>query len=63
MIQKDLQLNSFESGLILSIFFISYALMQPIGGWLTDKYGSQKILILSILEMWIKRIERYGDRI
>ncbi|MDM5210723.1 MFS transporter [Peribacillus sp. NJ4] len=48
-IQKDLQLNSFESGLILSVFFISYALMHPLGGWLTDKYGSRKILILSIL--------------
>ncbi|KXY29396.1 hypothetical protein AT269_01610 [Bacillus cereus] len=48
-IQKDLQLNSFESGLIISIFFFSYALMHPLGGWLTDKYGSRKILVLSIL--------------
>ncbi|MBE5101592.1 MFS transporter [Priestia aryabhattai] len=48
-IQKDLQLNSFESGLILSIFFFSYALMHPLGGWLTDKYGSRKILVLSIV--------------
>jgi MFS family permease len=48
-IQKDLQLNSFESGLVLSIFFFSYALMHPIGGWLTDKYGSRKVLVLSVL--------------
>jgi MFS family permease len=48
-IQKDMQLNSFESGLVLSIFFFSYALMHPIGGWLTDKYGSRKVLVLSIL--------------
>ncbi|MGA5687589.1 MFS transporter [Cytobacillus pseudoceanisediminis] len=48
-IQKDLQLNSFESGLILSIFFFSYALMHPIGGWLTDKYGARKVLVFSVL--------------
>ncbi|WP_078412389.1 MFS transporter [Priestia abyssalis] len=48
-IQKDLQLNSFESGLVLSIFFFSYALMHPLGGWLTDKYGSRKVLVFSIL--------------
>lgn len=48
-IQKALQLNSFESGLVLSIFFFSYALMHPLGGWLTDKYGSRKVLVFSIL--------------
>ncbi|MGE7184614.1 MFS transporter [Peribacillus sp. NPDC006672] len=48
-IQKALHLNSFETGLVLSIFFFSYALMHPIGGWLTDKYGARKVLVLSIL--------------
>ncbi|MGE8018900.1 MFS transporter [Peribacillus frigoritolerans] len=48
-IQKALHLNSFESGLVLSIFFFSYALMHPIGGWLTDKYGSRKVLVFSVL--------------
>ncbi|MFE4894755.1 MFS transporter [Peribacillus butanolivorans] len=48
-IQKELQLNSFESGLVLSIFFFSYAFMHLLGGWLTDKYGSRKVLVLSIL--------------
>ncbi|KOS64136.1 MFS transporter [Lysinibacillus agricola] len=48
-IQKALDLNSFESGLVLSIFFFSYALMHPIGGWLTDKYGARNVLVFSIL--------------
>jgi MFS family permease len=48
-IQKGLHLNTFESGLVLSVFFFSYALMHPLGGWLTDKYGSRKVLVLSIL--------------
>ncbi|MGE7765899.1 MFS transporter [Peribacillus sp. NPDC096540] len=48
-IQKELQLNSFESGLVLSIFFFSFAFMHLLGGWLTDKYGSRKVLVLSIL--------------
>ncbi|MGE7689708.1 MFS transporter [Lysinibacillus sp. NPDC097214] len=48
-IQKALDLNSFESGLVLSIFFFSYALMHPIGGWFTDKYGARKVLVFSIL--------------
>ncbi|MFE3577564.1 MFS transporter [Lysinibacillus sp. NPDC059133] len=48
-IQKALDLNSFESGLVLSIFFFSYALMHPVGGWLTDKYGARKVLVFSIL--------------
>ncbi|PEJ27374.1 MFS transporter [Peribacillus butanolivorans] len=48
-IQKELQLNSLESGFVLSIFFFSYAFMHLLGGWLTDKYGSRKVLVLSIL--------------
>ncbi|MFC9598938.1 MFS transporter [Peribacillus butanolivorans] len=48
-IQKELKLNSLESGFVLSIFFFSYAFMHLLGGWLTDKYGSRKVLVLSIL--------------
>ncbi|MFE4428972.1 MFS transporter [Peribacillus butanolivorans] len=47
-IQKELKLNSLESGFVLSIFFFSYAFMHLLGGWLTDKYGSRKVLVLSI---------------
>lgn len=48
-IQKALDLNSFEAGLVLSIFFFSYALMHPIGGWLTDKYGARNVLFVSVI--------------
>jgi MFS family permease len=48
-IEDDIQINSFEAGLILSIFFFSYALMQPFGGWLSDKFGAKPVLTFSIL--------------
>lgn len=50
-IADDLQLNPASTGLILSSFFLGYALMQIPGGWLADKLGSRKVLIVSVL-MW-----------
>ena len=35
--------------MIISSFFLAYAIMQLIGGWLTDKYGSKKIILISLL--------------
>ena len=46
-IADDLQLNPASTGLILSSFFLGYALMQIPGGWLADKLGSRKVLIVS----------------
>lgn len=50
-ITKDLQLNPTSTGLILSSFFAGYALMQIPGGWLADRLGSRRVLIVSVL-MW-----------
>ncbi|MGN7386072.1 MFS transporter [Sporosarcina sp. SAFN-015] len=50
-ITEDLQLNPASTGLILSSFFAGYALMQIPGGWLADKFGSRKVLIVSVF-MW-----------
>ncbi|MER2090192.1 MFS transporter [Sporosarcina sp. JAI121] len=50
-ITEDLQLSPTSTGLILSSFFAGYALMQIPGGWLADKFGSRKVLIISVL-MW-----------
>jgi sugar phosphate permease len=46
---KELNFNPSQTGLLLSAFFVGYMIMQPIGGWLTDKFGSRVILTLSIL--------------
>lgn len=48
---KDFGLTSSQSGLVLSIFYISYALIQVPGGWLSDKLGSKVVIIIAVL-MW-----------
>ena len=37
-----------QTGLIMSLFFLGYSLMQIPGGWLADKIGYKKVLILSL---------------
>lgn len=48
---KEFGLTSSQSGLVLSIFYISYALIQVPGGWLSDKLGSKVVIIIAVL-MW-----------
>jgi MFS family permease len=43
-IGKEFQLNASLIGLVLSSFFIGYAIMQIPGGWLADRLGSRKVL-------------------
>lgn len=48
-ITKEFHLTPTQGGMIISSFFLAYAIMQLIGGWLTDKYGSKKIILISLL--------------
>ncbi|WP_077247238.1 MFS transporter [Pseudobacillus wudalianchiensis] len=48
-ISKDLQLNASSTGLILSIFFLGYAIMQLPGGWLADRFGAKLVIFISIV--------------
>jgi MFS family permease len=48
-IKDEFNLDAAAVGAILSSFFISYSIMQIPGGWLTDKFGSRKVLIWSIV--------------
>lgn len=48
-ISKQYHLNPTQTGMIISSFFLAYAIMQLIGGWLTDKYGSKKIILISLM--------------
>ncbi|MEH7375041.1 MFS transporter [Neobacillus drentensis] len=50
-ISEDLQLSATSTGIVLSSFFAGYALMQIPGGWLADKFGFRKVLIIAVL-MW-----------
>jgi MFS family permease len=48
-IAKDFNLSPSVMGVVLSSFFAGYALMQVPGGWLADKYGSRKVIVVAIL--------------
>ncbi|KQL43617.1 hypothetical protein AN963_29850 [Brevibacillus choshinensis] len=45
---KELGFDAKQTGLILSSFFLSYAIMQLLGGWWADKKGSRNVLIISV---------------
>ena len=50
-ITGDLQLDASSTGIILSAFFLGYAIMQIPGGWLADKFGAKRILLTAVI-MW-----------
>lgn len=47
-IQVDLKLSTVESGLILTMFTIPAALMYPIIGYLSDRIGRKKMIVISL---------------
>ncbi|WP_337101081.1 MFS transporter [Paenibacillus sp. YIM B09110] len=48
-IVKDLGLNPSQQGMLLSSFFLGYAIMQMPGGALADKFGFRKVILFSII--------------
>ena len=50
-IAKDFNLSPSVMGVVLSSFFAGYALMQLPGGWLADKFGSRKVIVIAIV-LW-----------
>lgn len=50
-IGKEFGLNPSTMGVVLSTFFVGYAVMQIPGGWLADKFGSKKAII-GALFLW-----------
>lgn len=48
-ISKQFQLTPTQSGMVISSFFLAYAIMQLIGGYLTDRHGSRKVILASLL--------------
>ncbi|MGH3436775.1 MAG: MFS transporter [Sciscionella sp.] len=47
LITKDLSMSPAVTGIVLSAFFWSYALMQIPGGWLVDKFGPRRMVAAS----------------
>jgi MFS family permease len=50
-IGKDFNLQASDLGIIISAFFLGYAIMQVPGGWLADRIGS-KIVIITTIALW-----------
>jgi MFS family permease len=47
-IAEQYNFTTSQTGLMMSLFFLGYSLMQIPGGWLADKIGYKKVLILSL---------------
>lgn len=50
-IGAEFSLDATQLGLVVSVFFFSYALMQIPGGWLADRFGSNIVALIAIL-LW-----------
>jgi sugar phosphate permease len=50
-IGKEFDLQAANLGVVISAFFLGYALMQVPGGWLADRIGSKTVVIVTIT-MW-----------
>lgn len=48
-IGHEFNLDAAQIGYVLSAFYLSYSLVQPIGGWLADRFGSRMVLIACVL--------------
>lgn len=48
-VSKEKSWSKTESGTILSSFFWGYTLTQIVGGYLSDKYGGEKIIFISAI--------------
>ena len=42
---KDLHWSKTEVGTVLSSFFWGYALTQVLGGYLSDRFGAERVLL------------------
>jgi MFS transporter, ACS family, hexuronate transporter len=50
-ISHEFMLTARDAGLLLSAFYVSYALTQLVGGWLSDKFGA-RIVVVACIVMW-----------
>ena len=50
-IAREFSLDAGQAGMLLSAFYVSYAVMQLAGGWLSDRYGS-RVVVVSCIVAW-----------
>ncbi|TJZ63536.1 MFS transporter [Sphingobacterium olei] len=49
MLKEEFELGDDGYAMVLNIFTIFYALMYPVSGWLVDKFGERKVMLIGIL--------------
>ncbi|WP_103308662.1 MULTISPECIES: MFS transporter [unclassified Pseudomonas] len=48
-VSKEFALDAQQAGMVLSAFYLSYAIMQLFGGWVSDRYGSRIVIVLCVV--------------
>lgn len=48
-IQSSFSFSDAEIGSIMSAFFLGYSIMQIPAGWLSDKFGAKKVILVSLI--------------
>jgi ACS family D-galactonate transporter-like MFS transporter len=49
LIKSELGLSTTQLGFLLTAFFIAYVPMQVLVGWLTDRYGASRVLLVGFV--------------
>lgn len=49
LLQADLHLSNVQLGLLGTVFFWVYAVLSPVSGFLADRYGRKRVIVLSLL--------------
>lgn len=49
LIKAELRISPAELGFLLTAFFITYVPMQPVIGWLVERYGASRVLLCGFL--------------
>lgn len=47
-ISKELHLSQTQSGMVISSFWLSSACMTLLAGWISDKFGSRKVIVIAV---------------
>ena len=49
ILKTEFQLSDAGYAVIINVFTVCYALMYPITGWLTDRLGPKKIMLIGVI--------------